>query len=358
MKYRKIIFTNDYLRVYEAQSNLFETPFKNNLRWIKELVGNAISEALNIQDLEYFTADESGAKSIRWRVFNDLTLPFSMSSWCCIFEQVDVSESIKMELKDIFRDSLVISYESSPALLKLYNELGIDYIDIAIHPIRFLDDYVFAIRSNIEHVRLNLVKYKIKDEVCREKARVYKAKSARLDVFQKLPACSALFVGQMDQDSSLIENGRMISLDEVKMHLEEISSNYPKIYYKKHPHNKNTKSIIEFIEKLERIEAVEWNIYDALGSGVFSKVISISSGVLHESKYFDCDSKRLSQARDYYSVNEVQDEFTYHGILRLPMIKDFWESIFYNTPYADKYLYDPYAGAMQKSLNVTWGGRV
>jgi hypothetical protein len=358
MKFEKVILTNDYLRVNEAGKNLFETPFKENLRWIKVLIGDAISDALKIDKREFFTADESGSKSIRWRIYNDLCLPFSVSSWSFVYEQVEISDSVKKELADRLTKSLIVSFESSPALLKTYNEIGVSYIDIAIHPIRFLDDYVFAIRTNIDEVRKKIADYKLKDELCRAKARIYQAKSARLTVFQKLPACSVLFIGQMDQDSSLIEKQRMIDLDYIKCHLEELSSLYPNVYYKKHPHNKHTKLITEFIEEVERIEVLDCNIYDALGSGVFSKIISISSGVLHEARIFGYETKRISKARDYYEKVDEPDELAYLGVMRLPMIKEFWESLFFKAEYVDNYVYDPYEGGMQKSLNKVWGAKI
>lgn len=357
MNFKKVVFTSDIFRVYEESGEVFSTPFKNNVRWIKALVGDPLADALKLSEREFFFGDEKGCNSLRWKTFSSLDLPFSMNSWCQIYDEVEFPDSIKNNLYENLKDSLIFSYEASPALLKAYTRMGLQYIDISIHPLRFLDDYIFAIRTNINEVRKKILHYKLQKEICNAKAHIYKAKAAKLNVFQQMPECSVLFAGQMGQDSSLIENGRMLDLNDVKFFIEKAASNYPKVYYKKHPHNKNTKSIEEFISKIKRVEVVDWNIYDALGSGVFSKIVSLSSGVLHEARAFGFETVRYSMARDYYDES-IDDEFSYIPVMRLPMIEGFWKSVFHNEEYVDGYIYDPYRGGMQKSLNVSWGGRV
>lgn len=352
----KVIFTNDMLRVYDGNSNLFDVPFKENVKWLANLLGDGICKALGVSEYEYFFGD-AGVKSIRWKIYNGLGLPFSMDSWSEIYEDLPNNKIIDDDLLSVFGGNLVVSYESSPALLKKYNELMISYVDISIHPIRFLDDYVFAVRTNVPEVKNILSLHKLTLEYCRKKVKIYKAKSAKIPTFSRVPAGSVFFAAQMQQDSSLIEGRRMIDANDVKDALEKISIKYPKVYYKHHPHNKNTKLMDEFLSKNKKIEVVNWNIYDTLGADVWGKIISMSSGVLHEAKIFGCDTERLSKARDYYS-DDVLDDLTYIPIMRFPMLDEFWHSAFNGAIFSDTGLPDPFAFGMQKSLNVSWGGRL
>ena len=49
---------------------------------------------------------------------------------------------------------------------------------------------------------------------------------------------SAWFMGQIEIDSSLICNGTIATEETVENALIELSSIYPKVYYKRHPHSK------------------------------------------------------------------------------------------------------------------------
>lgn len=354
LKFNKIIYTQDFLRVNESEKNLFNTPFKGHLRWLKVLVGEIIAEALCIESFDILHGDEGGANSLRWKVFRELDMPFSIESWSYMYEDMEVSDSLSNNIQGKFEGALIISYESSPALLKQYDNLGLQYLDFSIHPIRYLEDYVFGIRTNIDSLRIELQKYIISETICRNQARVYRAKASKIPVFENIPEGSVLFVGQMGIDSSLIENKRMIDLEDVKEYLVESARLFPRVYYKRHPHNKSFSQLNDFIEKQKNIELGDWNIYDCLGSGVFAQIRSISSGTLYEARYFGCDTKRLTTARNYYDITEADDNLTYYGVLKLPMEVDFWKAIFDGYDYVFEE-YDPYKDGLQKSLNAVWG---
>lgn len=354
MKFNRIIYTQDFLRVNEAEQNLFNTPFKGHLRWLKTLIGEALAESQSIDKYEYVHGDEGGASSIRWNMFREFDIPFSIDSWSYLYDSVEISNSLENIFLEKFEGALIISYESSPALLKQYDHLGLSYIDFSIHPVRYLEDYVFGIRTNIEYIRLQLSKYVISESICKNKARVYRAKASKIPLFEKIPEGSVLFVGQMGTDSSLIENQRMIDIEDVKEQLIESARLFPRVYYKKHPHNKDFSQLNTFIEKQKNIDLGDWNIYDCLGSGAFAQIRSISSGTLYEAKYFGCNTKRLTTARNYYDVTDVTDNLSYYGLLKLPMQVEFWRAIFNGDEYAFEE-YDPYALGLQSSLNAVWG---
>jgi hypothetical protein len=354
----RVVFTNDFLRIYEDQSNVFANPFKNNLYWLEKICGIPILKSLKIESYSIFFGDENGAKSLRWKIYNSLGLPFSTETWAFIYEDIELNTSLLDEIYAVFKNSLVISFEIAPSMIKIFNKLHIPYIDFAIHPIRFLEDYVFAIRTNVKEWEERITKHHLDDFLCREKARMYMAKSARLQVFGNVPQGSVFFVGQMNQDSSLIANRAMIGLDEVKIYLESISKVYPHVHYKAHPHNKNAKEILDFIASLKNVEVVNYNIYDVLGSGAYCKMFSISSGTLIEAAYFDLETQRLSPAFNYYDINIYQSGKSYLGLLTISMLKQFWDYVFYGNKFLNPYVLNPYKEAFSKTLNRTWGGRI
>ncbi|MDR1461498.1 MAG: hypothetical protein LBI78_07630 [Campylobacteraceae bacterium] len=354
----RVIFTNDFLRIYENQSNIFTNPFKNNVHWLEKICGIPILKSLQIKQYSLFFGDENGAKSLRWKIYNSLELPFSTEAWAFVYEDIELNTSLMNEIQTTFENALIISFEIAPSIIKIFTKLHIPFIDFAIHPVRFLEDYVFAIRTNVKEWEKRIAKHHLDDFLCREKARMYMAKSSRLQVFNNVPQGSVFFVGQTNQDSSLIANKIMTSLDEVKMHLESISKAYPCVHYKAHPHNKDTKEILSFLASLKKVEVVNYNIYDVLGSGAYCKIFSISSGTLLEANYFDLETHRLSPAFNSYDINTYQSSKSYFGLLTVPILKQFWDYLFYDKKFSNPYVLNPYKEAFSKTLTSTWGGRI
>ena len=288
LNFKKIIFTSDILRVDNREKNRLPNPQSINIDWIYNLFFPSLYSNLPRVPIQ----KEPGDINFRLEVYKSLDLGFNSSSWAQVYEFIS-DEKIREKFADLFRSALIISFELPPYLIDIFHEYKIKYIDFSIHPIRFLDDYVLGFRSNIEELynRANLrilTSKLIEPYVC-----VSRARSARVYRKRKLVSGAAVFLGQMDIDSSLIYNEKFFGLPELKITLLNLSMQYPRIYYKFHPHLKKKSSILEIINGIRSVEIIDVNIYDLFSAPEISLYSSFSSGSLHEARLFGCKTDRI-----------------------------------------------------------------
>ncbi|HEY2132987.1 MAG TPA: hypothetical protein VGH36_08440 [Acetobacteraceae bacterium] len=66
------------------------------------------------------------------------------------------SAALQQHLLSVLRGQFCIGYELPPYLTCLLGQNAIPYIDIRLHPIRFMDDLLFAVRASHPATRANL----------------------------------------------------------------------------------------------------------------------------------------------------------------------------------------------------------
>ena len=354
LSFDSAIITQDFLRIEDNKNNIFETPFKKNSRWMYHIAGSQIISALDNIGYSFFYGDENGQHSLRWAIYSKLDLPFCTNSWAKIFSPSEKYKYILTHtIVNIFKNKFVISSELPESILEIFTENDIPYIDFSNHPIRFLPDYFYGVRTNViewyERIKKASLDYKIVEEF----ARITKAKASRIEVFNTLNDCSVLFLGQMPVDSSLIYDGKIADESIVRQKILESAIKYPNLLYKPHPHNKQANSIIKYCSSLN-IKIADFNIYDCFGCGKFVKIIGLSSGGIFESKFFGLENERLLKKKYFFEDNENISLF-YNPIYADFMKKDFWSYVIYNKDGFVKTEPNPYFDAMKFSLQMKWG---
>ncbi len=246
--------------------------------------------------------------------------------WSSIFYNTDYNELAYEYIHKIFGNSLVITHEASELLLTAFNYFDISYIDINTDPIRFLEDQMFCFRSNNREIYEKILKYKYPEENIYLQANYLKTLNLNDPI--NLVDNSVLFCGQTTCDKTLIEKDTktIYSILDHREDFKRAVDGYSKIYYKRHPYVKNDSKIIQFIKSLNDVEIIDTNIYKLFSSKEIKKVVSISSGVSMEGKYFgkECvsllresipmqykntfdENKFISVFGDYFSLNFWSD---------------------------------------------------
>ncbi|MGL4869378.1 MAG: hypothetical protein ACRC48_04040 [Aeromonas veronii] len=356
---KKIIVTSDILKIDDRNNDKHINPQRINAEWIKSLIANLIGKLLLIDDenIVYEHGDIGGYDSVRWQVYSSCGLPLESQSWAAIYEGDEFFNVLEPIMYESYKDSLVICFEASPLMLKTFNNNNIPYIDFSIHPIRFLPDYMFGIRTNVPEWRSRIFESKIDDNVFYDFARISRSRTVRI-MRGTLPIeGSALFMGQIEIDSSLICNGSIATEETVENALIELSSIYPKVYYKRHPHTKSETSLKKLVSKIKNCEWIDVNVYDAFGCGKFDLVASLSSGSVTEAHYFDIKTKWMLPKKNYFNTNLDEKECIYYPIYQDVMKKEFWE---YVLGISDFQKYTPmipnaFDSAMKFNLNMKWG---
>ncbi|SMF34657.1 hypothetical protein [Desulfovibrio gilichinskyi] len=349
---KKIVFTMDVFRIDPNSSNLSLTPNKNNVKWLNRLLGDIYSSLLGGGHIMLF-GDEHGTSSLRWRVYSNADLPYSVEAWARLYSVGQYQSIIEEEVLSSIENSLVVTFEASESLIEVFLANGIPYIDLAIHPVRFLDDYMFAVRTNVSEWSQRLFELQTPEHIFYDFAKVISAKAVRLSCFEAIPEGSVLFLAQTAVDSSLISDGVMVDDDMIIEKLIKMGQVYPTVYYKHHPYYTNSKAA-RLVERSKNMAIADYNIYMALGSQAFPKVCSFSSGTLHEAKYFGLESEKILSSPNRFA-NELSP-YSYVPIYRDALKYEFWSYVMGDIKiFKEKSLPDPFFGAVKDSSGMKWG---
>jgi len=211
-------------------------------------------------------------------------------------------------------DTVVIAFEMNPLDKKFLNIHRIPWLDMEIHPIRFLDDLYFSISSSID---FDFDTISISDNSIQLHANF--SQISNIDRDYNLHDNSLLIIGQEPQDKSVFFDNRFKTLVDYISEIDSLSKQYDNIYYRPHPFksNKNINEII--IEKYNATLLSDMNYYDLISSKSIKAVCGISSSTLHEAKFFDKNVVFLEKKVKLFSKPIRLDKFL--------SCRDFWNRI-------------------------------
>lgn len=229
------------------------------------------------------------------KFFKFYNIEYNREKWGELFYIDEFNESAYNYMKSIFDKSLVIAYEMEDSLLQILDKLNIPYINMYISPIRFLEDQLFCMTSNIQTIYEKLLEYKLPEEIIEIQANYLKSFYLMKDCKKITKEKSVLFLGQTKYDRSLIkpDTGEIYSILNHKDEFEQALEGYDNILYKRHPKVFEDDDILKYLKSIGNLSLTDENFYSLISRPNIKKVIAISSGGLNEAKYFGKDIKYL-----------------------------------------------------------------
>ncbi len=325
MSIKKIIVTGDMLRPSVDGSGNDQ---KINIDWLYHLLKFPLSLSTDIDIKVLNWEHKSGTfDSKKFYSLNDhQSMP---KDWIELYHSSNFSKVSLEYIKNHFDNALVIGFELPEIFMKMFDELNITYVDLIIHPIRYLDDILFGIRTNNEKIFKNLKQHQLHSQIFSIYAGIHHASVSRMPKKVCLEKGSALFTGQVEIDKSLIKDGKILSILDYKKEFSDIAKRYKKIYFKKHPYAKGNNEVDTFLQTFKNIEFIEENFYYLLGQEEIEAVYSISSSTVLEAKHWGKES-------DYFYKNPFNllhdDDYNFNSTAYIPiyekfLLPSFWSDI-------------------------------
>lgn len=327
-----IIISSDFLSTsYNEQTS--------NTKWCYDLLKRPITQSIldtSLSIKEFYSLDDLNnedeyldSKFSRYKFFKLSNIIIDTHEKHIDFNYQNITfESIEYLKKFIDKNCLVIGYELSNNTKLLLENIGIIYIDFWLHPIRFFEDILFGFHSNSTSIQEQLYKFDINKNLFYYYADNYKIsfykgfdRSKELNLIDN----SILFIGQTLSDKAICKDGKMLNILDFKEYMRSLLNQYNHIYYAKHPYEKNDGFILDFIENEPNISLINEVSYRLLGNDKIKKVISISSSVLEEAKYFDKEVEFLY--KPVININNKNEEFYYNTIFQDFINPTFWSKI-------------------------------
>lgn len=318
-----IFITADFLMTKESEQY-------NNVRWlfdfldtpIKHAVGNElivnkfISSGMysNFEREVFFKKSQGYMDS-----FNKLDIQF-------FFEEDKISDESIEYLREFFSpEDIVISYELSQQTRDVLDRACIRYIDIWLHPVRYLDDLLYGFYSNVKSINARLKSFDLDKEMFYTYANLVKVGTykgyRRVDA--KIEKNSLIFVGQTNFDKAVFCNGKMLNALDFKEEIKLLAEQHEHVYYLRHPFVKEgDEEVVKFFKGLHNYTEFvgDPNSYSILAHEEAVTFCTISSSLAVEAKYFGKSCKLL-----YRPVIDIDN--VYSTVSQDFLFSHFWSEI-------------------------------
>lgn len=355
---KRIVVTGDIFRV--SQNNNGPGVQKVNIEWLYQLIRPSLEmlSNLSIQPL-YYTGSQN---CLATRIYKAKGLDPLFESWVSLYESQPSARDLAI-FDEQLGGALVIGFELPEFTRQALDTLDIPYVDFTIHPVRFMDDLIFGVRSNIGGLAEALQEWVVTEEEVRIHAGLARATLVRLPA---VPQCkgvkdAALFCGQTTDDKVLIRNGRMMQAEDFLPQLAEMCNRHERVFVKPHPFSPDNPVILTLTRLFPNTEVVDANFYHLLARDEITHVYSITSSTSIEAAYFD------KQGRHFARYPCVFTEFTAGGGAYLTVNSEiysqkFWAKIIrlLNVPYSRSRLIEvkKVPSRMRRSLRSFWGADI
>lgn len=348
-----IIFTGDILRPNSKMKPIAT----RDVVWLYNLFKNQIKNVTNIEpglllwDDIHFSAKIFANK-------NNMELN-NVFDWVKSYNNTDATEEASEYLCANFKNSLVIGYELSNLMMHIFNKQGIPYINLTLHPVRFLSDVFFMFCTNNKDVFENLKRYIIDTNLFASEAGYIKATLNRRKI-KNFGEDIAIIIGQTEVDAAIVDDdGNLLSLKNYSKEIENICNTHKKVFYKPHPYASNKEEMIAYMNNFN-IETIEGNFYTILSQDNLKDIYAISSSCIYESKFFNVNGHYLYKSA-FDIITEKTDPFTttrYVPIFEKYYLSSFWANIlspFFKVREIQNDTYNTFQNKLRKSLNAYWG---
>jgi predicted HAD superfamily hydrolase len=248
------------------------------------------------------------------------------------FYPCDIKQKSIELLKKYFNNSLVIGYELSEETRQILDISNVIYIDIWLHPIRFMDDNFFAFVSNSNKINDKLKKHHLSENYFRLYADKLKVQSYMgWNKYEKivnkvLLPNSALFVGQTLTDKAICRNGQMLNVLNFKDLFTELTHKFDHVYFSRHPMFAGDDSEqIKFVTSFPNVQITTLQGYRLLISEQIKHISAISSSLVYEALFFGKSiSYFYKPAINIFSDSNDNGYFSIYNKLHSPV---FWSEI-------------------------------
>jgi hypothetical protein len=244
--------------------------------------------------------------------------------WASVHDRLPSFERIVDQLRGRF----CIGYEMPPWLVHLLDQHAIPYVDLRLHPVRFLDDLLFAARASAPETQAALVSLAVQESEVFATAGLREA-MCRFISDARVPDNTLLVIGQRRFDSTQIIGGTFFDALPRAEEIHAICARYQAVVLKPHPLDRHH-SLLEVAAGAPArvIGVIEDNVYRMLSVPQISAVLTVNSGLAHEAPYFGKQVHALAPSPIRLAWRGAAPDAGRHASLDdIVLTPDFWRTV-------------------------------
>lgn len=317
----RILFTGDILRVGPRG-----TPNQwGNIGWLQRLLGPSIEIASGCQNIGNISWVHNQSDFDGSMIYSAHGVKPSPYAWAKLFH-AEPNELAVEYMREFFEGSLVIAYELSPYLRKAFDRIGCSYIDMCLHPVRFMEDLMMNIASNNGAIIKRVQDYKITEDDFRLRSTFLAGAWRSQGLIRPRTYKASIICLQTTLDRVLIKDGEFTNISGYLTELKKVRSDVERLYIKPHPIERNEFALGFIFDNIDNVEIYSGNFYEMIARNDVDSVYSLSSGTTTEAKYLGVESGHFY--RDFYLAEENRAGGSHYcAVMDDYFWPDFWRHI-------------------------------
>ncbi|MBX9749758.1 MAG: capsular biosynthesis protein [Roseococcus sp.] len=331
---RRIVFTGDIFRIARDQLRPNQT---QNILWLWRLLRRQIEMATGVSsravvwptDSTHETALAPGSVP---NFLERMNLPRTVQGWAAAYDAVQLPDIVEGYLGGLFDGALVIGFELPPVLRRFLDRSGTPYIDLVVHPVRFLDDITLALATNCAAMREIARRHCLSGDYLMTMAGLQSAAAGR-GYTPDIPDASLLFLGQVRDDKTQIEGGRFRGPAEFIPTLRSLAASHHGVVLKPHPLDKDNPGMLALEMAFKEAKLLDDNFYKLMSTDHVRTVASLSSSTGVEARYFGKEAAFLLAPPFRLASLGEQGPESYLDLDWSLLAPDFWRDLM--APYFD-----------------------
>lgn len=348
----RIVIMGDFLRV--DRDGRFNQSI--NIRWLNAILAPLFARLTTLPTtMVEGSHEERGYSREFYRAAAKVP---SVRSWVELFDSPCNPRQLAL-LENWFNKALIIGFEIPEIFIDGFIRLGMPFIDFTIHPVRFMHELLWGVRSNISNLEAIFSPYQVaEDDIWRE-AELVIAKFSRFPSPEHFGNHKdiALFACQTQIDKVLIANGKLHTLEHFYSRIKQAAGCHELLLIKEHPFEKQPRVFLDYLSKIKNTRFIKANFYKILAQPNLSAVYSIASSCSIEAVYFKKEGRHFIDYPLHFSFDKISSNLflTINSCLHK---SDLWKNLFsiLNISINNIKLHDPDLN-YRSNLTAWWDAR-
>lgn len=246
--------------------------------------------------------------------------------WAAAFDELPIDPALEHILMPLLERQFVVGKELPPYLIRLLEQWCVPWLDTRIHPIRFLDDLLFAVRASDGGTHQSLFGMAVHEDIVIAEAGLLEA-MCRYTTESTLPTGALLVIGQRTMDSTQIIGGRFFNALDDAAKVLAICTEHPVAVLKPHPYG-GQHSLLLAAAAASNAVVTNDNLYRMLALPQIDTVLTVNSSAAYEARYFDKRIVTLAPlpVRIGWRGEQCEPD-TYASMDQQVLCSDFWRAV-------------------------------
>ena len=248
--------------------------------------------------------------------------------WASVYHSVPDGALLERLVIGRLRRRFCVGYELPPWLVRLLEAHAVPYIDLRLHPIRFMDDLLFAGRASCAATQADLVAMAVSESEVLAAAGLLEA-MCRYISEARVPDDTLMVIGQRRFDSTQIVGGDFFDAHRLAGEIHALCAGHAALVLKPHPLDRQH-SLLEVAAGAPTrvIGVISDNAYRMMALPQVSAILTVNSGVAYEAGYFGkCVHTLAPLTMRLAWRGAVADAAAHVSLDDVVLTPDFWRSV-------------------------------